>query len=95
MPYLLHHETRRLLEISKDKAIRFAEYIDQRVKIPFGFERLDPFKCEILQELPWNWQEYKVINDDSVKKLEGPEYEEKFVDIGNNTVKKVKVLKKK
>jgi hypothetical protein len=48
-----------------------------------------------LQELPWNWQEYKIINDDSIKKLEGPEYEDKFVDVGNNTVKKVKVLKKK
>lgn len=94
MPYLKYEKT--LYEISKDKAIRFAGYIDQRVKIPFGFERFDPFKCEILRELPWNWHEYKLIEDENVKKLEGPEFVDVYEPVpGTNSVKKVRVLKKK
>lgn len=91
MPYLKYEKS--LYEISEDKAKRLAKYIDEKLRVPMDYERFDYFKCEILKDLPWNWQDYKLIDDPNIKKLSGPEYEEKYVEVDRNTVKKIKVKK--
>ena len=53
---------KKLYEIDEAKAKRFAEYLDKKVKIPVSaYERLDWMRCEILKDLPSDWQDYEII----------------------------------
>lgn len=66
--YLRYHK--KLIEINEKQARFFGELLDKNKKIPLGLERLDPMKCEILADLPHDWRDYEIIEQQV--KLEAP-----------------------
>ena len=57
MAYLKYEK--KYIEVTDKQANYFANLIDKNQKIPLGMERLNPKKCEIVLDLPTQWDEDK------------------------------------
>lgn len=59
MPFLKYEK--KLIELT-DTQIKYITYkIDKQQIIPLGIERLNPKKCEIYKQLPYDYQDYEII----------------------------------
>lgn len=75
MKYYLKYQ-KKLIELNEKEAERIGKLIDFNKKIPFGVERLDPMKCEILKDLPFNYQDYELIEQEA--KLPAPQSDHSY-----------------
>jgi len=75
MMYLKYQK--KLIEITDEQAQRAGELLDKNRKIPFGLERLDPMKCEIIKDLPVDWRDYEIIEQQV--RLEAPKHDYSYI----------------
>ena len=68
----LRHE-KKFIEIDEEQARAISDKIDRNKKIPIGLERLDPMKCELVKELPPDWNDKGYIVVYQKKQLQPPE----------------------
>lgn len=69
--------SKKLIEMTDEQTRRAGELLDKNRKIPFGMERLDPMKCEIIKDLPADWRDYEII--DQQARLEAPKRDYSYI----------------
>ena len=52
---------KKLIEITQEQAEQMAMLIDKNKPISLGYERLNPYKCEIIKGLPFDYQDFEII----------------------------------
>lgn len=59
MIFLKHEKT--LYEVEEKEAKQIVKLLADNRRVPFGLQIFDPFKCEILDKLPHNYEDYEII----------------------------------
>lgn len=80
---------KKLIKITEEQAQAIAGLIDNKQPVQLGFERLNPWKCEIISALPYNWSDYQIIDDSDTLKLDRPEFSAPLVKRKPEEQKKV------
>lgn len=66
---------KKLVEINPEQANIYIKMMDSNRKIPLGLERLDSRKCELIKDLPSDWENYEIIRQ--TQQIAIPDWQEK------------------
>ena len=68
---------KKLMEMTEEQAKKVGELIDKNRPVPLGLERFDAYKCEILKDLPYDWQDYQIIEQQI--RIEPPKHDYSYI----------------